>query len=240
MYKKKKILALIPARAGSKGLPGKNIRPLMGKPLIAWSIENVLGSQYVDRIVVSTDSPAIAAIARKHGADVPFLRPKELSTDKASTIDAISHAVDYFKEKGEDFDYIALLEPTSPLRNKDDIDKAIKRLIDVQNKADSLVSVGQVHMEHPGIVKKIINGKIVPYCSVTGKIFRRQDLDKAYFPYGVIYLSKTKTLFETRTFYQKKTIPYFIERWQNYEVDDIFDFYCIEAVLKMKSKEKLR
>jgi len=234
VYKKRKILALIPARGGSKGLPGKNIRPLCGKPLIAWSIEQVLASKYIDRMVVSTDSPAIALIARKHGAKVPFLRPKELATDKASTIDAIEHAVNFFKKQGEDFDYIALFEPTSPLRDKEDIDRAIKRLIDNEGKADSLVSFGEVHMEHPGIVKKMIGGWMVPYCPGFKKVFRRQDLDKAYFPYGVIYLSKTRHLFKTRTFYQKKTMPFFIERWQNYEVDDIVDFYCIEAVLKKK------
>ena len=239
MYKKNKILVLIPARGGSKGLPGKNIRPLLGKPLIAWLIEQALGSRYMDRLVVSTESSDIAAIARKHGADVPFLRPKELATDKASTIDAIIHAVNFFKQRGESFDYIALLEPTSPLRNKGDIDRAIKRLIDHQDKADSLVSVGQVHMEHPAIVKKINSQGVVPYCPGFEKVFRRQDLNKAYFPYGVIYLSKLALLIETRTFYQKKTIPYFIERWQNYEVDDIVDFYCIEAIMKKKIKGEI-
>jgi CMP-N,N'-diacetyllegionaminic acid synthase len=239
MYKKRRVLALIPARGGSKGLPGKNIRPLLGKPLLAWSIEQVLESKYVDRLVVSTESPAIAAIARRYGADVPFLRPKELATDKSSTIDAIDHAVDFLKERGEDFDYIALIEPTSPLRKKEDIDRPIKCLIDHQGSADSLVSVGQVHMEHPGIVKKITGTGVVPYCPGFKKVFRRQDLDKAYFPYGVMYLSKIQHLFKTRTFYQKRTIPYFIERWQNYEVDDICDFYCIEAIMKKKLKGEL-
>ena len=239
MYKKRKTLAIIPARGGSKGLPGKNIRTLLGKPLIAWSIEQVLDSKYVDRLVVSTESPAIAAIARQYGADVPFLRPKALATDKSSTIDAIEHAVNFFKERGENFDYIALFEPTSPLRNKEDIDGAIKRMIDQESKADSLVSVGEVHMEHPGIVKKISSAGVIPYCSGFKKVFRRQDLDKAYFPYGVIYMSKIQQLLKIRTFYQKKTIPFFIERWQNYEVDDIFDFYCIEAIMKKKLNGEL-
>jgi len=122
MYKGKKILALIPARGGSKGLPGKNIKPLLGKPLIAWTIEQAKASKYVDRVVVSTDDDEIAEVAIRYGAEVPFLRPKELARDDSPTIDAILHALDFFSDKGERFDLLALLEPTSPLRDSEDID----------------------------------------------------------------------------------------------------------------------
>jgi CMP-N,N'-diacetyllegionaminic acid synthase len=228
----KTILALIPARGGSKGLPRKNILPLLGKPLIAWTIEKALASQYLDKIIVSTDDEEIGQIAREYGAEVPFVRPAELATDTATTIEVIYHALAFFKERGITFDYLALLEPTSPLRAEGDIDKAIQLLIDHDAEADSLVSVGEVHMEHPSIVKKIDHNYVTPYVPTDKTVTRRQDLSKAYFPYGVIYLSKVTRLKATNTFYQERTIPFFIQRWQNYEVDDIYDLICIEAVLK--------
>ncbi|MFA6356746.1 MAG: acylneuraminate cytidylyltransferase family protein [Candidatus Omnitrophota bacterium] len=237
MYKNKKILALVPARGGSKGLPGKNIRMLSGKPLIAWSIEQALASRYIDRVVVSTESKEIAAAAKKYGAPVPFMRPDELATDKASSIGVILHALGYFSARGEEYDYLVLLEPTSPLRAAGDLDSAIKKLVDNSSRADSLVSVGEIRLESPFIAKTITGGYVAPLIKMKKRnVYRRQQLPKAYFPYGVIYASKVKTLEDKLTFYQKRTMPYFIERWQNYEIDDIYDFYCIEAVLK----ERLR
>lgn len=233
MYKKKRILALIPARGGSKGLPGKNIRSLLGKPLVAWSIEQALSSKYIDKVVVSTESPVIASIARRCGADVPFLRPKKLATDKAKTIDVILHAMECFNKKQENFDYLVLLEPTSPLRGISDLDNAVKKLINKSGTADALVSVGEIKLESPYVAKLIIDGYVTPLIKEnTKKVFQRQQLHKTFFPYGVIYASKVKALKKKKTFYHQKTIPYFIERWQNYEIDDFHDFVCIEAILK--------
>jgi len=237
MIQDKTILAIIPARGGSKGLPRKNILPLLGKPLVAWTIEQALASKYLDKVIVSTDDEEIALIAKDYGAEVPFLRPAELATDTATSVAVIYHALAFYKERGIEFNYLALLEPTSPLRADGDIDKSIKLLIDHEAEADSLVSVGEVHMEHPSIVKKIENNYVKPY-EPTGEIItRRQDLSRAYFPYGVIYISKITRLEATNTFYQERTIPFFIQRWQNYEVDDIFDLKCIEAVLNYKIHE---
>ena len=237
MYKEMSILGIIPARGGSKGLPGKNVLELSGKPLIAWSIERAISSRYLDKVIVSTDDKKIAETAEKYGAEIPFLRPREIAVDTTPMIDVIVHAVDYFKARNLSYDYIALFEPTSPLRKKDDIDNAIEQLIDNEKDADSLVSLGEVHMEHPSIVKIINSGYVSPYESDTGKITRRQELGKVYFPYGVIYLSKTEKLIEEGTFYQERTLPFYIERWQNYEIDDIYDFKCIEAVMKHEIKE---
>lgn len=237
MYKDNKILGLIPARGGSKGLPRKNIKSLSDKPLIAWTIEQALASKYPDNVVVSTDDKEIAEVSQKFGVEVPFLRPKEIASDTTSIIDVISHVIDFFKNRGVSFDYIALLEPTSPLRKEHDIDEAVKLLIDNEMKADSLVSIGEVHLEHPSIMKEVIKGYVMPYKKASKNIFRRQDLDKVFFPYGVIYMSKVEKLIKTKTFYQEKTIPYFIERWQNYEIDDMYDFVCVEAVLKQKKSE---
>ena len=239
MYKNKKILALIPARGGSKGLPGKNIKMLSGKPLIAWSIEQALASRYIDKVVVSTESKKIASVAKRYGAEVPFMRPDKLATDEASSTGVILHALGYFRAKREEFDYLALLEPTSPLRGGRDLDNALKELIDRSSRADSLVSVGEIRLESPFIAKIINNGYVTPLIKLNKKpVYRRQQLPKAYFPYGVIYASKVKTLEEKLTFYQERTIPYFIERWQNYEIDDIYDFRCIETILKERSGRK--
>ena len=234
---KLKILALIPARGGSKGLPRKNIKPLLGKPLIAWTIEQAKNSKYIDKVVVSTDDKEIAEISKEFGAEVPFLRPKELARDDSPTIDAIMHAINWFEEKGEFFDILVLLEPTSPLRKRNDIDNALELLINSIETADSIVSVGEVHLENPYIMKKIENGYVKPFIEIDKDFYQRQQLPKVYFPYGVIYASKIETLKKYKTFYQERTIPYFIERWQNYEIDDIYDFICIESILRYKLNE---
>lgn len=231
MHEGKNILGMIPARGGSKGLPRKNLIPLGGKPLIAWTIAQALASRLLDRVIVDTDDPEIAECARRCGAEVPFLRPAELARDETPIIDVIRHAIGHFESMSIAYDYVALLEPTSPLRASRDIDTAVATLVDGEREADSLVSVGRVQLEHPSIVKRI-NGKYVePYIPSGKSAARRQDLDEAYFPYGVIYLSKTVTLLESGSFYQERTIPHFLERWQNYEVDDLYDLLCIEAVL---------
>jgi CMP-N,N'-diacetyllegionaminic acid synthase len=239
MYKGKKILGLIPARGGSKGLPGKNIKPLCGKPLIAWAIEQGLASKYLDKVIVSTDDEEIAKVSRSFGAEVPFMRPGELATDAAKTIDVVVHALEFLKQRGGlEFDYLALLEPTSPLRKNGDIDKSIAKLIDNGKNVDCLVSLGKISLEHPEITKSLdINGYVKPFFEQEVTATRRQDYSSAYFPYGVIYLSKVETLFSSKTFYQERTLPFLIERWQNYEVDDIYDFMVIETILKQKMGE---
>jgi CMP-N,N'-diacetyllegionaminic acid synthase len=234
MIQGKSVLAIIPARGGSKGLPKKNIRVMCGKPLIAWSIEQANASRYLDTVLVSTDSEEIATIARQYGAVIPFLRPPELAQDDSPTADAVEHAIQQFRQAGRQFDYIVLLEPTSPLRQPGDIDKAIELIVNTPD-ADCLVSLGEVHMEHPMIVKRIgEQGFLTPYIPEIRKIHQRQQADRAYFPYGVIYISKVPEFLKNRTFYAEKTIPYLIERWQNYEIDDEIDFQIIELLAKLK------
>ena len=240
MYKDKKILGLIPARGGSKGLPGKNIKPLLGIPLIAWTVKQALRSKYLDRVIVSTDSMEIARAAKKYGAEIPFMRPKELAADKSNIIDTVLHALSYFEKSGINFDYLALLETTSPLRKDNDIDKAIKKLIDCGGKAESLVSVGKIALEHPEYAKIITgNNRVKPYaCNGRRPTALRQKLPDAYFPYGVIYLSKVSAIKKYNAVYPGRIWPYVIERWQNYEINDILDFLCIEAILKNRKKER--
>lgn len=236
MYNGKKILAIIPARGGSKGLPRKNIKPLLGKPLIGWSIEQAKKSKYIDEIFISTDSQEIAAIAVGFGIKVPELRPAELASDAAPSSGFVLHTIQYYRQKGQEFDYILLLEPTSPMRKKEDIDNAISLLSEYPD-ADGVVSLGEVHMEHPGIVKNVRDNRVFPYIDTTKNVTQRQALEKAYFPYGVIYLVKRDVFEQTKLFYSSLSVPYFIERWQNYEIDDIYDFMCIESIMKYKKEE---
>ena len=160
MINGKHVLAIIPARGGSKGLPGKNIRELCGKPLIAWTIEKAKKSTHLDMILVTTDSPEIANTAKKYGADAPFIRPADLASDHASTYDVIQHALTYYREtEGQEFDYTVLLEPTSPLREDDDIDRMLEALDNRADEYDAIVSVGEV-TEHPSIMKRLIGERM--------------------------------------------------------------------------------
>ncbi len=234
MINGKTILAIIPARGGSKGLPGKNIKPLCGKPLVAWSVEQALKSKYVDKVFVSSDSEEIAGVAKQYGADIPFMRPPELAADDSPTSDAIIHALTSFEQMGKEFDYIVLLEPTSPLRSPADIDNALELLVK-NDKADCLISMGEIRMEHPMIVKKINkDGFIIPYIKNIKTIYQRQQADEAYLPYGVVYIAKVSSFKERQTFYTEKAIPYFVERWQCFEIDDEIDFLIIEKLVKIK------
>ncbi|MDD1662033.1 MAG: acylneuraminate cytidylyltransferase family protein [Methanomicrobiales archaeon] len=232
-----RILAIIPARGGSKGLPRKNLYPLHGKPLIAWTIEQALGSRHLDRVLVSTDDREIAGVARDLGAAVPFLRPLELAGDRSPVSEAVFHALDWLGARGEHYDILALLEPTSPLRKPSDIDSAIEYFLGNLGRADSLVSLGEIHLENPSITKVIRDGYVVPFIEKGTVPPTRQELAKVYFPYGVIYLSTVDAYRKYRTFYQDRTLAYPIERWQNYEVDDFLDIVCIRAVMEEKMKE---
>ena len=225
------VLAIIPARAGSKGIPGKNIRTIAGEPLICWTIRQALRSQLLDRVIVSTDGDSIARIARDAGADVPFMRPPELAADHSPTSDVVIHALSFYEAMGITYSMVAILEPTSPLRKPSDIDRGIEALRNGRS-ALTLVSVGEVHTEHPLITKKISEELVVPYIQDARKIHQRQQADKAYFPYGVIYLARTEYFFEHRTFYSERTIPLFLERWQNYEIDDEVDFMIVETIMQ--------
>jgi CMP-N,N'-diacetyllegionaminic acid synthase len=228
------VIVVIPARGGSKGLPGKNVRPLCGKPLVAWSIEKALRSRYVDVVMVTTDDREIAEVSRDFGAEVPFLRPAELATDKASTYDAIRHALEHYRvAERRVFDYTVLLEPTSPLREDDDVDRMLAALDARRDDFDAIVSVGQV-AEHPSIVKRLDGDALQAFCPELGHPSRRQDNAPAYFPYGVAYMAKTVALLEENTFYTRRCMGFPIQRYQNYEIDDVYDWICVEQVMRLE------
>ena len=224
MYNNKKILAIIPARGGSKGLPNKNIKPLCGKPLIGWSIEQAGGSAYIDEIFVSTDSAEIASVAESFGIKVPFLRPAELATDTSPSSEFVLHTIDYYRSQGQEFDYILLLEPTSPLRDVADINTAIEQLLNHKT-AKSIVGVSKV-------------GLLEPYLGEM-KVLRRQDLNDLYFFEGSLYLSDINFYIKEHTFYHHLTLPYIVPKYKAYEIDDIVDFYIVERILELKLKNIL-
>ena len=238
MINGKSVIAIIPARSGSKGLPGKNTKELCGKPLIAWSIESGLTSRYIDVVLVSTDSKEIANIAQEFGASVPFMRPSELASDEATSISVVKNVLDYFQsELNRKFEYTVLLEPTSPIREETDIDSMLEKLEKRSEEFDAIVSLGEVH-EHPSIMKRIVAQQFERFVKQLPMPARRQDNEPVYFPYGVAYISKTKTLFETETFFPPRTTFHLIQRYQCYEIDDIYDFISIEAVLNYLEASK--
>jgi CMP-N,N'-diacetyllegionaminic acid synthase len=237
MYQNKKILAIIPARAGSKGLPSKNIKVLHGKPLISWSINTAMNSKFVDKVVVSTDSQKIADIAIKEGAFIPFLRPDNLATDKTSTFSVVEHAIAFLKDRGESFDYIVVLEPTSPLTESEDVNQAIMKLISHADIADSIVGVSRIESAHPEFTTSINNhGLLEPF---NANLFsnvpkRRQEIEELYFFEGSLYISTCEALITKKCFYHDKTLPFVVPKWKSLEVDDIVDFICIESIMKNK------
>ena len=224
-----RILGLILARGGSKRLPGKNLRPLAGKPLVAWSIEAALACPAIATTVVSTDSAEIAEVAVRYGARAPFLRPAALAQDASTSADAALHALDWLSEHGEEYDAVMLLEPTSPLRAGADLPGVAQRLAERWDDADAVVTAGRVHLEQPQVMKCFgADGLLSPWPGPAAP----HAPETAWFPYGVAYAVKVSALRKWRSFYPPKVAGYALQRWQNYEVDDEFDFICIESVLR--------
>lgn len=222
MYKGKRIIALILARDGSKGLPQKNIKVLSGKPLIAWSIEQALTSRYIDKVVVSTDSLKIASLARRYKAEVPFIRPKRLATDKAKSIDVILHALDFYKSKNEIFDISILLQPTSPLRKEADIKKAIEALF--VNKAKAIISV--CRESHNPLWSVVLAGdnKIGPFLGKGAEKQNRQGLPIFYRINGAIYAAYIDYLKQNKGFFGNLTYAYVMPPERSVDIDTALDF----------------
>jgi N-acylneuraminate cytidylyltransferase/CMP-N,N'-diacetyllegionaminic acid synthase len=233
MYKNKKILAIVPARGGSKGLPGKNIKLLSNKPLIGWSIEQAKESKYIDEIFISTDSEEIAIVGETFGIKTPSLRPAYLASDTASSMDFILYTIDKLEQEEKCFDYLILLEPTSPLRDVYDIDRSLEMLIENPD-AESIVGVCKVEAVHPYYLTGLDNGFLVPYIERTNSV-RRQDLDDLYFFEGSIYASSIQGMKSYKRFYHEKCLAYIVPKWKSYEVDDFIDFTIIESIMKLKT-----
>lgn len=227
------VLAIIPARGGSKGIPRKNIRLLAGRPLIAHTIDQAKRSKYISRIIVSTDDEDIAKIARKWGAEV-IKRPSELAKDKTPTIEVILHVLDFLrKEEKYTPDVIVLLQPTSPLRASKDIDNSIELFLNCQN-CLSLVSVTE--FDHPPFWAMKIEDKFLkPLFDRKYFKVRRQELPRAYRPNGAIFIATPEVLYKYKTFYTPKTIAYVMPLERSIDIDTEFDFLLAEfLVSKLK------
>ncbi len=237
MYEGRRILAVIPARGGSKGLPGKNIRELGGKPLIAWSIEAGRQSRYVDQLVVSTDSKEIAQVAELWGGNAPFLRPADLATDEAKGIDAILHAVHWHLERGESFDLVLVLQPTSPLRTAEDIDRAVELLF--EKSASAIVSVCPTD-HHPWWANTLPeDGCMKDFLRPELKNTNRQSLPKFCRLNGAIYLADIPFLEKTNSFITEGTFAYVMATEASVDIDTILDLHLAELLLKERKRRAL-
>jgi CMP-N,N'-diacetyllegionaminic acid synthase len=233
MINSKKVLALIPARSGSKGLPGKNVKPLLGKPLIAWPVEAALQSKYVDDVIITTDCEKIAHIGKKFGASAPWLRPEYLANDSSNRIDVINHAI----ENLTPYDILVYLEPTSPLTDAYDIDNALDLLVNNSMNATSIVGVSESGCAHPDYSLKYDNGLIKPYLinKFSDLKINRQELSDSFYFDGTLYISFVSALAKHGEFYHDFTMPYLSPKWKSFEIDDIYDFKIVESILKNKS-----
>ena len=227
----KKVLAVVPARGGSKRLPTKNILMLSGKPLIAWSIEAGLSSKYVDRVIVSTDDQEIANISKQWGADVPFIRPDELASDSATTMDTIVHALNSVDNAAETYAYILLLQPTSPLRTSAHIDEAVELM--VERSADSVIGVSEVLHPYEWSNTLPENLSMDDFISKEAYFTRSQDFPKRYQINGAIYLiKKDSMLLSGRMISDINSVAYIMDKLYSIDIDDEYDFLLAESLFK--------
>lgn len=234
MIKGKKIIGVIPARGGSKGVPKKNIKNINGKPLIAWTIEAAHASKYLDEVIVSTDSEEIKEVAEQYGAKVPFMRPPELAQDTSTSMDVLFHSLQFMKEsEGLDFDILMMLEPTSPLREVRDIDDSLEMLVS-HGEARSIAGISYLEGGNPDFVVTLNEGLMRSKNDFVVK--RRQDIDDYYFYEGTIYASYVDDLLERKSFYHELALGYVVPKWKSFEIDDMVDFSLIEHLLKEREK----
>ncbi len=232
------VLGVITARGGSKGIPRKNLRLVAGKPLIAWTIDVAISSKFLNRVIVSTDDDDIAKVSREYGAEVPFIRPSDLATDEASSIDVILHALELL-ENHESYrpDYVMLLQPTSPLRISEDIDTAIIEAL--EKNAESTISVCETDY-HPYLIKKLRgNGTLEDFVDTPKSIHRRQEYPPTLALNGAIYLVKHEVLLKEQTFYpENRTYPFIMPPEHSLDVDTLWDLYLVDLILKDRNDSK--
>jgi CMP-N-acetylneuraminic acid synthetase len=224
-----RVLGLITARGGSKGLPGKNLRLLGGKPLVAWSIEAARDSGVLGRVVMSTDDSGIAEAARRAGAEVPFMRPAALAGDRSPHIDVVLHAVDALEAEGDSFSHVLLLQPTSPFRNAEDIRRAVASAREHPGRAIVGVSEAPVHPQHLHTVNA--EGVLVPILPPREGYVRRQDLEPVWAVNGALYLNPVAQLRRTRSFVPDGSLPAVIPASRSVDIDSEDDLQHAERLL---------
>lgn len=220
------VVAIIPARGGSKGIPRKNLRKLVDKPLIAYTIEAAKESKLIDRIIVSTDDEQIREMSKLYGAEVPFLRPRKLARDDTPMLPVVQHAVRFLERNGEKIGAVVLLQPTSPLRTKDEIDEAIRKLL--KTTADSVISVCETKAHQK--LFTLDKDKLICY-SGDETVTSRQKLPKMYALNGAIYVVKRDVLMKGNTLYGKDVRAIVMTEERSVDIDTPFDFFIAESIL---------
>lgn len=224
------VVALIPARGGSKGIPRKNIVNLSGKPLISYTIEAAKNSKYINRIIVSTDNEEISQVAKKYGAEVPFLRPFELAKDNTPALPVIQHAIKYLEEiENYKVNIVVVLQPTSPLRSEKYVDEAVEKLL--KTRADSVVTVCKVK-HHPFWCFAAKEERLYTFSEKGITVSRRQDLPEIYALNGAVYAVRRDVLFEQNSVFGRDTRAVVMPNEESVDIDDYFDLFIAEMVLK--------
>jgi len=229
MINGKKILGVIPAKANSKGLPGKNIKLFAGEPLIYWTINSAKNSKYIDNIIVSSEDPEIIKIANGYGISTPFVRPIELTKDDKSTIDVIIHAV----EQCPEFDLIVVLQPTSPLRRSVDIDKCIEM---ITNNSPFCVSVTKSKKTPFWMYKLNEKKNLVSLFPDNTLAFNRQELPITYELNGAVYVGLSELFLKEKSFINDSTVAYIMASENSVDIDDSLDFYFAEYLFHKLNK----
>ena len=237
--KSPRVLGITLARGGSKSVPGKNIRPVLGVPLIAYTIYEALKSKWISRLIVSSDDREIRCTAIEYGAEAPFVRPDELATDTASALSADQHAVTWAEEdEGQKYDYVVELMCTNPMRTSDDIDKVVEKII--KTGADSVIGVTKLEDHHPIRIKKIVDDRITDFCLPEIPETHRQQLKPdAYIRNGSIYACKRDLLMNGHRYGTENSRPYIMPSEQSVNIDTEIDLIVAEILLKRYSRDPI-
>ena len=226
-----KILVIIPARGGSKGIPHKNIKPLNGKPLIYYTIDEAREIVDDDDICISTDDPEIIKCVEDYGLKVPFVRPEELATDTAGTYEVLLHALSFYEEHGHHYDVVVLLQNTSPFRKAEQIKDALNLYTpDV----DMVVSVKESPANPYYCVFEEDNNGYLHVCKGDGNIFRRQDAPKVYEYNGAIYIMNAEKLKTTHMHKMQKRVKYVMDNLSSFDLDTMLDWQMAESIINQK------
>lgn len=226
------IVCMINARGGSKGIPRKNIRPLMGRPLIAWSIEVARQARFVKRVIVSTEDEEIAAVAREYGAEVPFMRPAELASDTSLQFDTIRYNVERLEAESGRIDAVALLQPTSPLRTAGDVEGCLELM--AKANADTVITIAELHRFHPqGIWHATEGTRLAPYASTEPAGYNRQAERPLYWRTGSVYVMRRNVILEKNAIYGDNVHGFVVSDARSFfNIDSEFDWQLTEAWLR--------
>lgn len=231
MYKNHKILCIIPARGGSRGLARKNVLEICGKPLIAYSIEQALSCSYIDKVLVSTEDEEIARISKSYGADVPFMRPAELAQDDTSSLDVLLHGINRLENEGQEFEIVVMLHATSPLRAVEDIDSCIAKL--VEEDAENVFSVSLSYRNPYFNMVEVVGEKVVQVKA--GNYSSRQSAPSVYDLNASVYVWWKDVFKKKQSYYYEGSKFYIMGKERSVDIDDEIDFELVRLLMEKKN-----